>query len=59
MTHETNPHYPSKLYAYMFMYTLEELETLLFNRPVGEDLELIMQVLAEREEFESKKGEVK
>ena len=56
MTKESNPHYPNKRFAYMAMYTLDELETLLKSQAEGEDLELIMQVLAEREAWEEKQS---
>ena len=42
----------SKREVYMTLYTLEELETMLYSQNEGEDLELIMEVLAEREAWE-------
>ena len=36
----------------MTLYTLEELETMLYSQKKGEDLELIMEVMAEREAWE-------
>lgn len=59
MTHENNPHYPNKRFAYMCMYTLEELENMLYSQKEGEDLELIMEVLAEREAWEEKQSKKK
>ena len=42
----------SKREVYMTLYTLEELETMLYSQKAGEDLELIMEVMAEREAWE-------
>ena len=57
-THTQEPTYPtvvatdSKREVYMTLYTLEELETMLYSQKKGEDLELIMEVMAEREAWE-------
>ena len=57
-THTQEPTYPtvvatdSKREVYMIMYTLEELENMLYSQKKGEDLELIMEVMAEREAWE-------
>ena len=56
--HPLEPTYPtvvatdSKREVYMTLYTLEELETMLYSQKAGEDLELIMEVMAEREVWE-------
>ena len=57
-THTLEPTYPtvvandSKREVYMTLYTLEELESMLYSQKKGEDLELIMEVMAEREAWE-------
>ena len=57
-THTHEPTYPtvvatdSKREVYMTLYTLEELENMLYSQKKGEDLELIMEVMAEREAWE-------
>ena len=62
ITHTTKPTYPtvvatdSKREVYMIMYTLEELESMLYSQKEGEDLELIMEVMAVREAWEEKQS---
>ena len=62
ITPNTKPTYPtvvatdSKREVYMIMYTLEELESMLYSQKEGEDLELIMEVMAIREAWEEKQS---